>query len=110
MKIQLDTALKIIRIEETVNLGELIDLLESMLPNGTWKEFKIETQNIINWKDPFVIPYKPQPIPIPVQPYPSIPYPNTPYPTPMPWWELPYTICSSDRKLVNGTFNIDVTM
>ncbi len=105
MKIQLDTALKIIRIEETVNLGELIDLLESMLPNGTWKEFKIETQNTINWRDPLVIPYKLQPYPSP-----SIPYPNTPYPTPMPWWEEPHTICSIDKKLIDGTFNIDVTM
>jgi len=42
MKLQLDTTNKIITLECNVNLGELTDLLEKMLPNGVWKEFTLE--------------------------------------------------------------------
>lgn len=49
MKIQLDTVAKTIKIEENVNLGELITALELLLPNGLWKEFTLETHTVINW-------------------------------------------------------------
>jgi hypothetical protein len=65
MKIQLDTTKKIIKIEETVNIDELIKLLKKLLPDGLWKEFKIETQTITNWTSPIYIerwePYTPWP-------------------------------------------------
>lgn len=64
MKIQLDTTSKIIKVEETVTLGEFTELLERLLPNGRWKEFKLETQIITNWNRPIVIePYKPFTLP-----------------------------------------------
>jgi hypothetical protein len=34
MKLQLDTTNKTIKIEELVNLGELTEMLEKILPNG----------------------------------------------------------------------------
>lgn len=43
MKIQLDTTNKTIKVEESVKLQELTDALEKLLPNGEWKEFKLET-------------------------------------------------------------------
>jgi hypothetical protein len=43
MKIQLDTTAKIIRVEEKVNLGELTETLEKLLPGGLWKQFSLET-------------------------------------------------------------------
>lgn len=56
MKIQLDTTNKTIKVEESVNLQELTDALEKLLPNGEWKQFKLETNTIItNWGAPIVI-------------------------------------------------------
>lgn len=63
MKIQLDTTQKTIKVEESVNLGELTETLERILPNGEWKQFKIETNTVINnFSSPIVIreyPYRP---------------------------------------------------
>ena len=55
MKLQLDTTNKTIKVEEVVTLGAFTDLLEMLLPDGKWKEFKLETQTIINWSNPIVI-------------------------------------------------------
>lgn len=56
MKIQLDTTAKTIKVEESVNLKELTDALEKLLPNGEWKEFKLETNTVIqNFSSPIVI-------------------------------------------------------
>lgn len=55
MKIQLDTTAKIIKVEESVTFGELTEFLEKLLPNGLWKEFKLETNTIINWSSPTII-------------------------------------------------------
>ena len=41
MKIQLDTINKTIKIEEQVNLKELVKTLEKLLPKGLWKEFDL---------------------------------------------------------------------
>lgn len=60
MKIQLDTTNKLIKVEESVNLGEFTETLERLLPYGKWKEFKLETQTVVNWSNPIVIePYRP---------------------------------------------------
>ena len=80
MKIQLDTENKEIKVEETVNLGELTETLEKLLPNGEWKKFKLNTQTKINWS--------PNPINVPYQPY-------NPIPCERPW--ITY----------DGTFNIE---
>lgn len=40
MRIQLDTKLKTIRVEETVNLGEFVKAIKKILPD--WEDYKIE--------------------------------------------------------------------
>jgi len=59
MKIQLDTYNKIIKIENSVNLGDFVNLIKKILPNGEWKEFKLEVNSIIQSYEPIIIePYK----------------------------------------------------
>lgn len=48
MKLQLDVENKVIKIEEDVNLGEFVKILKKLLPAGKWKEFKLETQIVLN--------------------------------------------------------------
>lgn len=55
MKIQIDTTAKILKIEESVNLGDFIEFLSALFPNDAWKEFKLETKVITNWNSPIVI-------------------------------------------------------
>lgn len=92
MKLQLDTKLKTIKIEETVNLGELTEMLEKLLPFGAWKEFTLEATIIHNWSSPIVIDK--------YQPY--VPYQN-------PWWQNPY-MGSGDNQftLCEGTYNLQM--
>lgn len=96
MKLQLDTANKLIKVEEIVNLGEFTDALEKLLPDGKWKEFKLETQTVINWSNPIVIePYRP--------------YISTP-----PWWQQPWiTYDETDATTPNyclnsGVYNVEI--
>lgn len=58
MKIQLDTTNKVIKLDEPSSIGELFELLENLLPNGKWKEFKLETNTIINWTSAPIIHYE----------------------------------------------------
>ena len=55
MKLQIDTELKIIKIEENVNLGEFIGKLDLLFPNDGWKEYKLEVTIINNFTNPIVI-------------------------------------------------------
>lgn len=56
MRIQLDTAQKIIKLEENVKLSELVEILEGLLPKGEWKNFTLETNTVIqHWNSPVVI-------------------------------------------------------
>ena len=56
MKIQLDTKSKNVKLDKSVNLGELHELLEKFLPDGQWKEYTLETNTVINnWTNPIVI-------------------------------------------------------
>jgi hypothetical protein len=97
MKIQLDTAAKTIRVEDVVDLGEFFEIIQRLLPDGTWREFKLEPRPIIDWTNPIIIePY------VPYTPLPYVPY--TPYPT-FPWWQQPITVCDG---LISGTYNIQV--
>jgi len=99
MKIQLDTTQKIIKVEEAVNLGEFLELLEKLLPKNKWKEFKLETQTIINWSNPITI-----------QPY--VPY------VPNPRWERPWityisgtsglTVEQQNYSLNSGVYNVEI--
>jgi len=55
MKIELDTTKKTIKVEEKVNLNELLKTIKKLLPNNEWKDFSLETNTIINWSNPIVI-------------------------------------------------------
>jgi len=69
MKIQLDTESKIIKIENSIKFGELVEALEKLLPKGEWKKYELQTNTIINsWTNPIIIKEYPQPI------YPSYPW------------------------------------
>ena len=48
MKLQIDTTEKVIKVEEQVNFGELVKVLNKLLPKGEWKTYKLETNTVIN--------------------------------------------------------------
>jgi len=77
MKFQLDTKDKTIKVEGTVNLEELFEVLKKILPNGEWKQFSLESNTTITWVNPITIPYYPY--------YPPLPYP---------WWQPSITYSS----------------
>uniref|UniRef100_A0A6H1ZVT5 Uncharacterized protein n=1 Tax=viral metagenome TaxID=1070528 RepID=A0A6H1ZVT5_9ZZZZ len=65
MKLQIDTQLKTIKIEEPINLGDFIKMLDGLFPKDAWKEYKLEVNTIYNWTNPLIIeqyrwyPYNP---------------------------------------------------
>jgi len=71
VKIKIDTNHKTIELEESVNLKELYETLETFLPNGLWKEFNLTINSTIYWFDPIVIHD-----PVYLNPYPWIRYQN----------------------------------
>lgn len=56
MKLQLDTDLKVIKLESSSNLGEFIEKIQALLPD--WKDYKLETNVTINWNSAPTIIYK----------------------------------------------------
>ena len=80
MKLQIDTTAKIIRIDETVKINELVKVLEKLLPNE-WQDYSLETNCIINWGNPIIVekPYYPWPLPITVHHNTGTPLPKNPY-------------------------------
>jgi len=99
MKLQIDTNNKTITIDENVLLKNLIEELDKIFPNGSWKYFILLTNPIINWINPIVI-----------EPY----VPNFPYPT-YPWITYGNTGTSIDNSNTDlnrinyntGTYNIE---
>jgi len=58
VRIQLDTKNAIIVIEESTNLGELVEILKRLLPNGKWKDFRLEVKKEINLVlEPVIVEY-----------------------------------------------------
>lgn len=55
MKLQLDTQAKTVKVEQSVSLSELVEVLERLLPNGQWKEYQLETNVTIEWNSPTII-------------------------------------------------------
>lgn len=55
MNIQIDTNKKILKLQESVNLGEFMENLPKLFPNNEWKEYTLETNVDINWSNPIVI-------------------------------------------------------
>lgn len=55
MKIQIDTDNKVIKIEGTYKVTDIMKVVKQLLPND-WKEYSLETNTIIyNWTSPIVI-------------------------------------------------------
>lgn len=65
MNIQIDTVNKVLKLQESVNLGEFSEILLKLFPNNEWKEYKLETNTVINnWTSPIIIDrYVPNPYP-----------------------------------------------
>jgi hypothetical protein len=101
MKIQLDTTNKKIKIEEEINIGELLEQLEKLLPNELYKEFSLEVNVINNWSNPIIVePINPIP-PYPIQPIPYTPYPGFP--------NYPWITCGTSNLTLNkGVFCIEL--
>jgi hypothetical protein len=72
MKLQLDTDNKTIKIDESVKLTKLMQVVKKLLPNGEWQDFTLITNTTIqHWSSPVI--YKEY------------------YPTPSyPWWQQPW--------------------
>jgi len=88
MKIQLDTIAKVIRISESVNLGEFFKILNSLFPNEEWKEYRMEAV-IENWYNPIIIERE-----VPIYPiYPS------------PFWKDPIITYTADNT---GVYNLQI--
>lgn len=112
MKIQLDTTALTIKIEETVNLGEFMNLIDKLLPFDAWRDFKLETHTVINnWTaNPIKIDHFDTPN---WNPLPAVqPWEPQPYNQPFPWITCGDTsngaIHQGQHYTLNaGTYNID---
>ena len=62
MKLQIDTELKTIKIEEKVNIGEFIEKLDLLFPEFGWKEYTLEVTIINNFSNPIVIDHRNLPL------------------------------------------------
>ena len=91
MKLQLDTKEKVIRLEESINLGEFVDAIEQIFPNKVWREYRLETNCTIQWINPVTVPI----------------YPYTPYTNPYPYPWITYD-CTGVGTLADGVYNIEV--
>jgi len=56
MKLQIDTNLKVIKLEQKANVKDIIDLLKKMFPED-WKDYDIDCNCIINWT--YTNPWRP---------------------------------------------------
>lgn len=100
MKIQLDTVAKTIKVDGDVKFAELIEALEKLLPQGEWKEFTLENDGIVAWRDAIIIKERERgwwPTPIWLKTNDTV---TTPYKNNEIW-------CKSDSKLQLGTFNVE---
>jgi hypothetical protein len=54
MRLQIDTVLKTIKLENNIKISELIENLKTLLPND-WMDFTLETNVTIGWTNPIYI-------------------------------------------------------
>ena len=116
MKLQLDTEEKSVKIEESVNLKELYEILDKLLPNGLWNEYTIETNVSINWTSPIVIdntpPYNPYTPPCnpytPPNTYPWITYTTTSDFEVKEFNENDFSVEKNSMNIQNGVYNIEI--
>jgi hypothetical protein len=96
MKLQLDTEKKTIKLEQTVKLSDLVETLEKLLPDGQWKEFKLETNTVIrDWNTPIIIRERTYPT-----------YPTYPWYSTMKSQAINFK-AESAHALKAGTYNIE---
>jgi len=56
MRLQIDTVSKTIKVESAVKFKDLIVQLDKLFPKKEWKEYKLETNTVINnWSYPVYI-------------------------------------------------------
>ena len=92
MRLQIDTSNKTIKLDEDVNLGDLMEALNRLFPTKDWKEYKLQTNTVINnWCNPIRIVDWPGWNPFPI----TLPY----YQPTVPYQQLPYIInCTTDTN------------
>lgn len=77
MKLQIDTAAKTIKLEQSAKITEILSVVKKLFPNDEWKEYTLEAVTVINnWTNPIIIDRWPQ-----------YPYPLTPI------YGVPNTVC-----------------
>ena len=54
MRLQIDTILKTIKLENNIKIRELIENLKNLLPND-WMDFTLETNVTIGWTNPVYV-------------------------------------------------------
>ncbi len=97
MKLQINTDVKTITIDEAVEAGELFELLNTMFPNFTWKSYMIIPEKVIlHWKDPITIPWTPRPWFDPIIPY----TPTTPV-------TYPWVTCGTTSDSIPNTMTMN---
>ena len=100
MKIQIDTTAKTIKVEADVKLGELVEVLEGLLPKKVWMEYTLITNTVItHWVGPFIIPFQPYAPYQPLQPF----YQDTGNPPPI-WSTI---TCDVSGNVKQGIYNIE---
>ncbi len=52
MKVQIDTTKKTVRMVGPVPIESLVDCLSSVMPDGAWLDYSIETAAVAGWKNP----------------------------------------------------------
>jgi len=100
MRIQIDTENKTIKLESEVSLDEFFKMIKKLLPNDSWKEFKLLTDSIIYWTNPY---------PIIIKKYKPYTPPN--YPWYSPHHVFPYTTgdpLPEKPELISGIYNIEI--
>lgn len=94
LQVNFDGDKKVAKIEENVKMRDLICNLEKLFPDGSWKDFELETNTTIyNWRNPVFIERSPT--------YPAYPY----------WWysdSTPQTVPITTSQTVPTTFNFEV--
>lgn len=72
MKLQIDTAAKTIKLEQSAKITEILSVVKKLLPND-WKDYSLEAVVVLNnWYEPITFPtWPPQVI------YHSMPTGNT---------------------------------
>ncbi len=59
MRITIDTENKTISLDDDIVLHDLLEEINSLLPNGNWREYKLKTTKIFPIREPLISPQNP---------------------------------------------------